>query len=85
MSYLSAGSFTHSGIQTSPYHNICVRKSIILQNDFRNGNSVGTKTPVSIQDDTETLLHRIAFTVWHTALHIEREVRLSFIINSTIA
>lgn len=28
--------------------------------------------------DTHSLLHRIAFTVWHTALHIEREVRIFF-------
>ncbi|XP_076242166.1 focal adhesion protein tensin isoform X5 [Calliopsis andreniformis] len=31
------------------------------------------KEEMPLQEETETLLHRIAFTVWHTALHIESE------------
>lgn len=34
---------------------------------------------VALCEETETLLHRIAFTVWHTALHIEREVRYTHV------
>lgn len=36
-------------------------------------NNLKEETP--LREETETLLHRIAFTVWHTALHIESEVR----------
>ncbi|KOC66380.1 Tensin [Habropoda laboriosa] len=34
-------------------------------------NNLKEETP--LREETETLLHRIAFTVWHTALHIESE------------
>lgn len=42
--------------------------------DAANNNSKNAETP--LREETETLLHRIAFTVWHTALHIESEVRV---------
>jgi len=41
--------------------------------DTANNNFKDVETP--LREETETLLHRIAFTVWHTALHIESEVR----------
>lgn len=40
--------------------------------DTANNNFKDAETP--LREETETLLHRIAFTVWHTALHIESEV-----------
>ncbi|KAL6263384.1 hypothetical protein P5V15_006175 [Pogonomyrmex californicus] len=39
--------------------------------DTANNNLKEVETP--LREETETLLHRIAFTVWHTALHIESE------------
>ncbi|KAL6429907.1 hypothetical protein ACFW04_007637 [Cataglyphis niger] len=39
--------------------------------DTANNNFKDAETP--LREETETLLHRIAFTVWHTALHIESE------------
>lgn len=47
-----------------------IRRDVL--DDFENGNvQIDPRSALSIQDDTEALLHRIAFTVWHTALHIE--------------
>lgn len=48
-------------------------------------NNLKDETP--LREETETLLHRIAFTVWHTALHIESEVRglLPLLVQSSCA
>ena len=36
-----------------------------------------------LREEPETILHRIAFTVWHAALHIEREVRYTHLRDSS--
>lgn len=48
-------------------------------------NNLKDETP--LREETETLLHRIAFTVWHTALHIESEVRglLPLLVESSVS
>lgn len=83
MTNLNTGSLTHSWIQKHPYRNGDIRRDI-QPNDFQNGNALDIQNPISMQENVETLLHRIAFTVWHTALHIEREVRQLGEINSRI-
>lgn len=66
---------TNSRSQKNPYRNQRTN-SEILNDDLRNGNVVGNMQNSTIsQVETEILLRRIAFTVWHTALYIEREVR----------
>ncbi|XP_076285014.1 tensin-3-like isoform X8 [Lasioglossum baleicum] len=47
----------------------CCRCGDLRQDNVNNN----LKEDAPLREETETLLHRIAFTVWHTALHIESE------------
>lgn len=47
----------------------------IVNDDLKNGNVKIVENSISVHENTKVILYRIAFSVWHTALHIEGKVR----------